>query len=68
MRNAKREDVQQKAADSLINALQTPTTSKIQLDIGVKENSVISQLRQVADNSNAQREQIVSGQRTARDV
>lgn len=69
MRNAKREDVQQKAADSLISALQTPTTSKIQLDIGVKESSVISQLRQVADNmANTQREQIVSGQRTARDV
>lgn len=57
MLNAKSEKVQCEAANSLLNALKRPETTKIEVDIGVKDHSGISELkdaiREVAENQRA---------------
>lgn len=46
MNNAKSEKVQSDAANSLLNHLKPPEVQKLELDIGVKENSTLDVLRQ----------------------
>lgn len=45
MLNAKREDVQQKAAETLIRELKPPETGKLQIDIGVGANTEITDMK-----------------------
>lgn len=46
MNTAKSEQVQQKAADSLLLHLKRPDTTKIELDIGMKDSSIIDALKE----------------------
>jgi len=50
MMSAKSELVQQKAAETLIRELRPPETSKIELDIGVKQSDTIADLRKAAED------------------
>lgn len=68
MLNAKSEKVQCEAANSLINALKRPETSKLEVDVSVKDNSGISQLRdalvEVASNQMA----LIQGGASTREI
>ena len=65
MMNANSEKVQCDAANSLLNALKPPESSKIELEISTKDTSGIDELKtlmtEVAEN---QREQIMNGRST----
>lgn len=65
MHNAKSEKVQSDAAKSILDALKQPEKSKIEIDVAVKDNSGIKELKevmvQVAEN---QVNQIISGTST----
>jgi hypothetical protein len=50
MMTAKSEMVQQKASETLIRELRPPETSKIELDIGVKQSDTIADLRKAAED------------------
>ena len=50
MMHAKSEMVQQKASETLIRELRPPETSKIELDIGVKQSDTIADLRRAAES------------------
>jgi len=50
MMHAKSEMVQQKASETLIRELRPPETSKIELDIGVKQSDTIADLRKAAED------------------
>lgn len=57
------------AANSLLTHLKPPEVKKVELDIGVKEDSSISQLRRATQELIAeQRRALQSGQQTAQDV
>jgi hypothetical protein len=61
--------VQSEAANYLMTALKAPETKKIELDIGVKESSVIDDLRQATMRLTEQhRLQIASGASTVKEV
>lgn len=61
--------VRSDAANSLLTHLKRPETHKVELDIGVKEDSVIDQLRQqTAQLAEQQRQMIASGAMTAKDI
>lgn len=65
MRNAKREDVQQKAADSLLNHLKKPESAAVQLNLNVTDNTGLTELReQLGKMAEMQKELIQSGVRT----
>lgn len=62
MQNAKSEKVQSDAANSIMTQLKRPDTQKIELDVGVKEDSALAGLREVTNQYiAAQREAIRSG-------
>jgi hypothetical protein len=69
MMHAKSEKVQSDAAAHLMNALKPPETKKIELDIGIKEDSAIALLRQsTMELVAAQRLAIQSGVQNAEQV
>lgn len=45
MMNAKREDVRQKAADSLLNHLKKPEASKVELNVNMKDSQEVEDLK-----------------------
>jgi len=47
MIHAQSEKVQCEAANSILNALKRPETSKIEMDVNIKDNSGISELKNV---------------------
>lgn len=69
MQNATSEKVRTDAANSLLNHLKRPETQKVELDIGVKENSAIAALRESTMALVAQqRAAISSGAMSAQDA
>lgn len=69
MLTAKSEKVRSDAANSLLTHLKQPEAQKIQLDIGVKESSVVQDMRNAAlALAGAQRDMIRAGQSTAQQV
>lgn len=60
MIGANSEKVRTDAANSLINALKRPETQKLELDIGVKEDSAIADLRKATLELAAQQRQLVA--------
>jgi hypothetical protein len=69
MINAKSEKVQAEAATSLVAATKVPVTTKVELDIGVKEDSSIASLRQTTlELARQQRLMVEAGQMTAQEV
>ena len=69
MLTAKSEKVRSDAANSLLTHLKQPETQKVQLDIGVKETSVVQDMRNAAlALAAAQRDLIRAGQVTAQEV
>ena len=69
MLTAKSEKVRSDAANSLLTHLKRPETTKIELDIGVKEDSMLAQIRaQTAELAKLQQQHIASGQATAKEV
>lgn len=69
MLTAKSEKVRSDAANSLLTHLKRPETTKIELDIGVKEDSMLAQIRaQTAELAKMQQQYIASGQATAKEM
>jgi hypothetical protein len=69
MMNAKSEKVQSDAANSLMTALRPPETKKIELDIALKEDKTIDDLRvSTAKLVEQQRVMLAAGQVTALDI
>jgi hypothetical protein len=69
MISAKSEKVRSDAANSLLTHLKMPETQKVELDVKVREDGSISQLRQATmELARAQRLAMESGQVTAQDV
>jgi hypothetical protein len=69
MINAKSEKVRTDAANSLLTQLKQPEVKKVELDIGVKEDSSIATLRQATlELARAQRLAMQAGQLTAHEV
>jgi hypothetical protein len=69
MMNAKSEKVRTDAANSLLTQLKQPEVKKVELDIGVKEDSSIATLRQATlELARAQRLALQAGQSTALEV
>lgn len=69
MVNAKSELVRTQAANSLLNHLKMPETQKVELDIGVKKDSSIEQLKQsILELSAQQRTVIQAGAMTAQEI
>ena len=69
MMNARSEKVRSDAANSLLTHLKRPETQKVELDIGVKEDSSINQLREATLKLAAQqREMIKAGMMNAQEV
>lgn len=69
MVNAKSEKVRCDAANSLLTQLKMPETQKVELDVKVKEDSSITQLRQATlELARAQRLAIGAGQVNAQEV
>lgn len=69
MMSARSEKVRSDAANSILTQLKQPETQKFELDVGVKEDSVISQLKQqTAELVAAQRRQIESGASDAQQI
>lgn len=69
MVSAKSEKVRSDAANSLLTHLKMPETQKVELEIGVKEDGSIAQLRQATlELARAQRLALEAGQVNAQDV
>lgn len=69
MMNAKSEKVRCDAANSLLTQLKAPEVKKVELDIGVKEDSAIAALRQTTmELARQQRLMVESGAMNAQDV
>ena len=69
MLTAKSEKVRSDAANSLLTHLKRPETVKVELDIGVKEDSTLAQIRaQTQQLAAMQQAAIASGQSSARQV
>lgn len=69
MMNAKSEKVRCDAAANLLATLKPPETKKIELDIGVKEDQTIQQLRETTmELARQQRRMIESGAASARSI
>lgn len=69
MVNAKSEKVRSDAANSLLTQLKMPETQKVELDVKVREDSSISQLRQATmELARAQRLALESGASSAQEI
>lgn len=69
MLTANSEKVRSDAANSLLNHLRPPEVQKVELDIGIKENDAIKDLRQtILDLSLQQQQMIKAGVLSAKDV
>ncbi len=69
MENANSETVRQLAAKSILEILKPAETQRVELDIGLKENDVIADLRQVTQQlAIQQRQGIEAGAQTSTDV
>lgn len=69
MRSANSEKVRCDAANSLLTHLKRPETVKMEIDVGVKENSAVGELRNALNALVAeQRNSILSGANTALDI
>lgn len=69
MVNARSEKVQSDSAAKLVDALKIPETIKMELDIGIKENDVIDELRNtMKEFSKQQRLSIESGFATPKEI
>lgn len=69
MTTAKSEKVRSDAANSILTHLKAPEATKIELDIGIKDNKTIEELRDATLRLvEQQRTGIIAGQTTARDV
>ena len=69
MRTAKSEKVRSDAANSLLTQLKPPEVKKVELDIGIKEDSSIAQLRQATlELAAAQRLALQAGVTTAQET
>lgn len=69
MLSAKSEKVRSDAANSILTHLKAPETTKVQLDIGVKQTDSIGELQRVVQELAAkQRDAIRAGLQTAQDV
>lgn len=69
MRDAKSEKVRADAANSLVNALKRPENAKLEIDIGIKQDSSINDLREAAKElARKQREELISGSIDAKEV
>ena len=69
MINASSDKVKSDAANSLLQHLKPPETSKIELDVNVKEDKVIGELKNtIAELSAVQKKQIESGVSTVKEV
>lgn len=69
MRSAKSEKVRSDAAAKLMDTLKPPETTKIELDIGIKEDSTIQELRQTTmELVNQQRKMIEGGHASVRAI
>jgi predicted lipid carrier protein YhbT len=65
MKHAKREDVQQKAADSLLNHLKKPEAAAVQLNLNMADNSGLNELReQLGKMAEMQKDLIQAGMKT----
>jgi len=69
MMNARSETVRSNAADSILTHLKPPEKQEIELNIGLKENDAVAQLRKITqDLSEQQRIAIQSGASTSKDI
>jgi hypothetical protein len=69
MRSAKSERIQMEAANSLLVHLKRPESQKIELDIAVKDDSVISELKDITMGLAAQQKKLLeSGAYSVKDV
>jgi hypothetical protein len=69
MVNAKSEKVRSDAANSLLSHLKQPETTKLQIDIGMKDDKSIEDLRQATlQLAEQQRKMLESGSITAREI
>lgn len=69
MTNARSEKVRSEAANSILTQLKMPETQKVELDIGVKEDSSIDALRETTmELVKQQREMLASGAMNAKEV
>jgi hypothetical protein len=69
MINAKSEKVRTDAANSLLTQLKMPETTKVELEIGVKEDSSIAALRAATyELARFQRESVQLGQMSAQQI
>jgi hypothetical protein len=69
MVTAKSEKVRSDAANSLLTHLKMPETQKVELDVKVREDGSISQLRQATlELARAQRLAMEAGQATAEEI
>jgi hypothetical protein len=69
MSNATSETVRTDAANSLLNHLKPPETKKIELDVGIKQDKSLDELRQATlELVKVQREQIAKGSVNAQDI
>lgn len=69
MMNANSEMVQTTAANSILNQLKPAETTKVELDIGLKENDVIGELRKVTQElAQENRRSILSGVMSSKEV
>jgi hypothetical protein len=69
MVSARSEKVRSDAANSLLSHLKMPETQKVELEIGVKEDSSIAQLRQATlELARQQRLALEAGQMNAQEV
>lgn len=60
MRNAKSERIQLEAATSLLVHLKRPETQKLEIDVGIKENSQLQELKDITMGLAAQQQQLIA--------
>lgn len=69
MRNAASERVQREAADSLLTHLKRPETQRVELNVGIKEDSMLTELKDITHALAAQQMKLIdSGAYTAKDI
>ena len=61
MRNAKSERIQMEASGKLLDALKQPEVKKIELDVGIKESSMIEELKRTTALLAAQQQRMITG-------
>ena len=69
MKTATSEKVQSDAATALMNYLRPPEAKKVELDVSVKQDTTLTELRQVMEGlSREQQQAIATGLRSAKDI